>query len=268
MRRAPIYEAHLGAGTASCGVTVLYRENTYRGRWIPGHVGRITGIPMHRGKKTQASRYSFIMRSFQLIRVAMLMAVLGAFRLPLERASFETVSVIAIQDEEVLPQEDAPLGPAVDSRFGRTWKIQGLFGSGTAALVDAFSLDENTWTLYFLSAKHVTDANGNEFLLYNDVLGVTLDMGRATFVHPTEDAVLVSVSCTSSASQQLPFSTKNLRFIRSNMSCHVAARFYAALCCSLLRSPALCCCSVPCFDSASYLQAALLILLLHHMQRY
>ena len=59
--------------------------------------------------------------------------------------------------EIVEPSEAEALGPVVDERMGRTWKVNGLFGTGSAGLILCRQMSaEGMWELAWLSAKHVT----------------------------------------------------------------------------------------------------------------
>ena len=94
--------------------------------------------------------------------------------------------------EIVEPSEAEALGPVVDERMGRTWKVAGLFGTGSAGLVHIHQVGPDMYSLYFLSAAHVTNENGTRFALINEVHGLHIGMASASFVHPTEDAVILS----------------------------------------------------------------------------
>ena len=104
-----------------------------------------------------------------------------------------TASTYGAAGEIVEPSEAEALGPAVDARFGRTWKVNGLFGSGSAGLILCRQMSaEGMWELAWLSAAHVTNENGDQFFLENEVLGILVPRVSATFVHPTEDAVVLT----------------------------------------------------------------------------
>jgi hypothetical protein len=119
-------------------------------------------------------------------------AALAPVRTDLDAAALPVP--VAFQDDA--PMLDVPafedLAPTTDARFGRTWRVEGLFGTGTAALINWKMLGAGQVELCFLSAKHVTDGNGDQFILVNEVLGLEIVRASASFVHPDEDAVVIT----------------------------------------------------------------------------